>query len=71
MAYVNSTRTANNGIADRFAAIVKSVKDAVQRRRVYNQTARELNGLSERELSDLGIHRSLITAIATEAAYGK
>jgi len=71
MAYVNTTRAANNGIADRFAAIVKSVKDAAQRRRVYNQTARELNALNERELSDLGIHRSMITTIATEAAYGK
>lgn len=71
MSYVNSTRVANNGLGDRFAAIVKSLKVGLQRRRVYNQTLRELNILTERELTDLGIHRSAITRIAMEAAYGK
>lgn len=71
MAYVNTTRAANNGLADRVGAFVKMVAEAVQRRRVYKLTVRELNGLSSRELSDLGIHRSMITRIALEAAYGK
>ncbi|MDZ4136098.1 MAG: DUF1127 domain-containing protein [Paracoccaceae bacterium] len=52
------------------SALVKTVKEAVRRRRVYTQTVRELNALSSRELNDLGIHRSMITRIALEAAYG-
>ncbi|EGJ20554.1 hypothetical protein RSWS8N_00710 [Cereibacter sphaeroides WS8N] len=47
-----------------------SVKLALAQRRIYRQTVRELNSLTTRELSDLGIHRSMITRIAMEAAYG-
>jgi uncharacterized protein YjiS (DUF1127 family) len=43
----------------------------VQRRRVYAQTLRELTALSDRELSDLGLHRLMIPAVARDAAYGK
>ncbi len=71
MAYVNSTRVASNGLADRFAALVKSVKTALNKRRIYSQTVRELNALSDRELSDLGMHKSMIADVAREAAYGK
>jgi uncharacterized protein YjiS (DUF1127 family) len=71
MAYVNSSRTLNISFADRLGNIAKSVKLALHRRRLFNQTVRELNALSERELTDLGIHASMIREIATTAAYGK
>lgn len=71
MAYVNSTRIAHNGFADRLSAVVASVKTALHRRRVFAETVRELNGLSTRDLADLGITASMITSIAKEAAYGK
>lgn len=71
MAYANTTRSVELGFADRIAAVFKSVPQAIARYRVYAQTVRELNGLSERELNDLGIHRSMIPSIASEAAYGK
>lgn len=71
MAYMNTTRTASNGWSDRFAAVIATAKLAMQRRRVFNQTVRELDSLSSRELADLGLHRSMITRIAREAAYGK
>lgn len=71
MTYVNATRNASHGLVDRFAALSSQVKEAIQRRRVYNQTARELSALSNRDLADLGIHRAMITRIALEAAYGK
>lgn len=70
MAYISTTRTGHPGLADRLAGLVNSVKQAMQRRRIFNQTARELNALSSRDLADLGIHRSMITRIALEAAYG-
>lgn len=71
MAYVNSTRIAHTGFADRLNAVVANVKTGLQRRRVYAQTVRELNSLTTRELADLGLNASMITAIAKEAAYGK
>ncbi|WP_136684867.1 DUF1127 domain-containing protein [Falsirhodobacter xinxiangensis] len=55
---------------DGFAAIVRSIKAAIERRRVFNQTVAELNLLTVRELGDLGITRSSIRSVAREAAYG-
>jgi uncharacterized protein YjiS (DUF1127 family) len=71
MATVNTTRVSSFGVADRFAAIVASVKVNLAQRRVYTQTLTELSALSERELTDLGIARGMIGEIAREAAYGK
>ncbi|WP_110806435.1 DUF1127 domain-containing protein [Rhodobacter capsulatus] len=48
-----------------------SIREALARRKVYRQTLAELRSLSNRELSDLGMHRSMLTRIALEAAYGK
>ena len=70
MAFVNSTRAQNIGFADRLGTIAKSVKLALHRRRLFNQTVRELNALTDRELADLGIHGSMIKDIAKQAAYG-
>lgn len=71
MAYVNSTSTAHGGLSDRLARLVKDVRMAMDRRRVFNRTVRELSALSSRELADLGLSRSMITRVAIEAAYGK
>ena len=71
MAYVNSTRAASGSFSDRFSAVTKYVQLALQRRRMYSQTARELNALTDRELADLGIHRTDIRRIALQAAHGK
>jgi uncharacterized protein YjiS (DUF1127 family) len=38
---------------------------------MFNQTARELNALTDRELADLGIHRADIRQIAMQAACGR
>jgi uncharacterized protein YjiS (DUF1127 family) len=42
----------------------------MQRRRLYRETHAELDGLSDRDLQDIGISRMQIPAIAREAAYG-
>ncbi|AWB50219.1 hypothetical protein HYN69_04350 [Gemmobacter aquarius] len=47
------------------------VKTMIARRAVYNQTVRELNVLTNRELADLGLSRYDIETVAREAAYGK
>ncbi|KEO61559.1 hypothetical protein DT23_00910 [Thioclava indica] len=47
------------------------ISEALARRKVYRQTLNELRSLSRRELDDLGLHASMITRVAYEAAYGK
>ncbi len=69
MAYMNSTRSAQVSFFDRFAALMVGVKDLIARRRVFNQTLFELNQLSDRDLSDLGLSRANIADVAREAAY--
>ena len=72
MAYVNFTaRAANVSLADRFSGILAQVKVMIARRAVFNQTVRELNVLTDRELADLGLSRFDIPTVAREAAYGK
>ena len=67
MALVGDIRSTDTG----FGQFVASLREGLARRKVYRQTLAELRSLSERELSDLGMHRSMLTRIALEAAYGK
>lgn len=69
MAYVNSTRSIPVSFSDRFNAALKVAKTLIARRRIYAQTVFELNSLSDRDLSDLGLSRSNIGSVAREAAY--
>lgn len=71
MTYINSARSGQPTITDRFANVLAGMKAAYQRRRTYDQTLRELSALSDRDLSDLGMHRSMISEVARKAAYGK
>ena len=47
------------------------LSETFAKRKIYNTTFRELDRLTDRELADLGIARSLIRQIAYDAAYGK
>jgi uncharacterized protein YjiS (DUF1127 family) len=40
-------------------------------RKRFKYTYRELNRLTDRELDDMGIHRSMITRVALESTYGQ
>ena len=72
MAFVNSTvRPASWSLRDLVQHQVYKLQKMAQRRRVYIQTLTELNALSDRDLADLGLHRSMISAVAKDAAYGK
>lgn len=71
MAYMQSARATHLGLADRFATWMKVNRDRKLRRALYNRTFNELASLSNRDLLDMGVHRSMIAEIAHEAAYGK
>ncbi len=69
MAYVNQTNR-GLGIFPAIGAVFAALIEAWRRARIYRKTYAELNGLSARELDDLGISRSMISRVAHEAAYG-
>lgn len=71
MAYVTSPRANSFSVREMFARPMHSLQLMAQRRRIYVQTLTELRALSDRDLADLGLHRSLIRAVAKDAAYGK
>lgn len=54
-----------------WTSAVSEMLEAWQRYRVFRRTYDELNALTTRDLTDLGISRSMITRLAHEAAYGK
>ncbi|MFD1343745.1 DUF1127 domain-containing protein [Litorisediminicola beolgyonensis] len=65
MAYATHISSAPTG---RFETFTASLRTALQRRRVFSRTLKELSALSDRELADLGLHRSMLRRIAQEAA---
>lgn len=71
MTTFNITLPANMPFAGRLSSVAATLSDKLAKRKVYLTTLRELNGLSNRDLADLGLSRSDIRFIAMEAAYGK
>jgi len=69
MAYALPSATATVGHTGQ--GLLARLREALQRRQIFTRTMRELNGLTTRELSDLGLTRSMISWVALEAAYGK
>lgn len=64
-----------SGLGLTLAALVATLRgqasearSLLARRRVYRQTVRELSALSDRTLSDLGVGRGDIRAVALEAS---
>ena len=47
----------------------ESFKKAMQQRAMYRKTINELSALSNRELNDLGLCRSMIADVAHNAVY--
>lgn len=71
MAYVTQSRAVSRtDIPGRIRAILADMNTRMQQYRIFRRTLGELDNLSERELADLGINRSMIRSIAHEAAYG-
>ncbi|WP_371157076.1 DUF1127 domain-containing protein [Jannaschia sp. 2305UL9-9] len=73
MAFTTYGNTAGASISlrDRLVARLATLRTDWANWRLYRQTVNELSDLSNRELADLGLSRSMIRSIALEAAYGK
>ena len=70
MAYITQDAAPSAIIAQRIAGFVQKVITAAERRAVYRTTYAELSQLSNRELADMGMNRSMIKQVAMDAAYG-
>ncbi|WP_210529599.1 DUF1127 domain-containing protein [Rubellimicrobium arenae] len=55
-------------VLQHLAGLRLSLSDHLARRRAYRATLEELRALSDRDLADLDLHRSLIPEIARMAA---
>ena len=70
MAYMQDyADRARSGWQSRWTAAMIDLRARMARHRLYRQTRHELAVLSDRELADLGLHRSEIGRIAWQAAY--
>ncbi|QFU09294.1 hypothetical protein PARPLA_02258 [Rhodobacteraceae bacterium THAF1] len=69
MASLNTTYAAPRA-GNRFAQTRAGLRQRFEAWKVYRRTLNELSQLSDRELNDLGLHRSAIRGIALESAYG-
>jgi uncharacterized protein YjiS (DUF1127 family) len=69
IAYLTQT-ISREGPFDKVRSMLSALVDTWQSAQRFRQTYAELDGLSTRELSDLGLSRSMITRVAYEAAYG-
>lgn len=69
MAYLSQKQTAtHSSVLTWIGGVWADYREAVRRRAIYRQTFSELNALSNRELADLGLHRSMLRRIAWTAA---
>lgn len=74
MAYFNDIARRGDMVERLLGTVARFFDAAAQRhatRRIYRTTLSELSELTNRELADLGLHRSELKRIAWEAAYGK
>lgn len=67
MTFFNDTRRAG-GVSTYFSGVFASIRDALVYRRAFLATRGELEGLSRREMDDLGISPAQISDIAHSAA---
>ena len=73
MAYYNEVAQRSDLVERSLATLAQFFETAAARhasRRVYKTTLIELSSLSNRELADLGMHRSELKRVAWEPAYG-
>jgi len=71
MAHANHIQTASPlaGLGAWLRAGIETIRENNAKRRTFKRTYDELSSLSNNDLADLGISRSMVRGIAFEAAY--
>ncbi|GGH30178.1 protein of unknown function [Cribrihabitans marinus] len=69
MAATSDFSAAKSLEASGFATLLDNLVTRFTQYRLYRQTVNELSELSNRELDDLGLNRSMIRRVAYQAAY--
>jgi uncharacterized protein YjiS (DUF1127 family) len=69
MAYAANSATVATAKAPGFSGFLASLSERLRQYRVYRETYNELSTLSDRELNDLGMSRSMIRRLAIEASH--
>ncbi len=69
MAAVNHISAHKGSLVETGLAFLDTLKVKFARYRLYRETLNELSALSNRELADLGLSRSMIRRLAYQAAY--
>ncbi len=68
MAYISlPTPSAPTALTVRIVYAFEAIKKAMRQRAMFRKTVNELASLSDRELNDLGLCRSMITDVARSA----
>ena len=70
MAFATDTLSLTATLGDRFSMVRAAMADRYTKYQVFRTTVSELSCLSDRDLADLGIHRTEIGEIARNAANG-
>ncbi|MGB0440129.1 MAG: DUF1127 domain-containing protein [Primorskyibacter sp.] len=68
MALTQNTQSHHAPLMLQFAHLKAEFDQWRARRATYAQTLRELRALSDRDLADLGLNRSMLRGVALEAA---
>ncbi len=74
MAFMNDThalRGTNPGLMNRMRTEFSRVRENAAKRRLFRETLNELQGLTPRELDDMGIAPGQLRDVAWTATYGK
>lgn len=67
---IHSARLADAAsLGQRQCGLLTNLAERFAQYRIYRSTLNELAGLSDRELGDLGFHRTTIREVAAKAAY--
>ena len=69
MAYIQPQTKSTSSFFENLVTVVRNVIERYKQYRLYCKTVSELRELNGRELSDLGLSRSMIESVAFTAVY--
>ncbi len=69
MAFASTHQTATQGATDRLAKIASDLVERFHKARLYRKTLNELSALSNVQLADMGLHRSMLKRVSYQAVY--